>query len=453
MGETKSPFPEQGAGAASAPSPAERLKQEILEKVAEYCRLVHGPKSFVPLQSRVHYAGRVFGEHEVRNLVDSALDFWLTLGPWGDRFEYKMKQLLGVGDFALVNSGSTANLTAVMALMSAQLERPLRPGDEVLTPAVTFPTTLSPIVHSGLVPVFVDCEVGTYNIDPRLAEEAIGPKTRAIMVPHTLGNPCDLDVLCRLAREHQLYLIEDACDALGSKFRGRLVGTFGDVATFSFFPAHHMTMGEGGGVVSSNPELARIVRSVRDWGRDCWCPTGKSNTCQKRFEWQLGELPYGYDHKYIYSNLGYNFKPTDLQAAIGVAQADRLPEFFQRRRDNFHVLYEGLRRFEDYLILPRLDPRSDPSWFGLPITVQNGVDRKKLVEFLEAGKIETRQIFGGNILKQPAYQGLSCRVHGSLEETDRIMRDSFFIGVYPGLTGEMLQFMLDRFAAFFSQKT
>lgn len=436
-------------GSAAVSSEALRLKSEINTKVAEYYRLVHAPKAFVPFQSRVNYAGRVFGAEEMVNLVDSALDFWLTLGPWGELFEHKMKKWLGLRDFALVNSGSSANLTAVMALMSAQLPNPLRSGDEVITPAVTFPTTVSPLVHSGMIPVFVDCEAGTYNINPNLIEEAIGPKTRAIMVPHTLGNPCDLDALCDLARRHNLFLVEDACDALGSKFRGRLIGTFGDLSTFSFFPAHHMTMGEGGGVATNDPRLARIVRSVRDWGRDCWCAPGESNTCGRRFGWQLGDLPRGYDHKYIYSNLGYNFKPTEMQAAIGVAQLDRLPEFCDRRRRNFQVLYKGLQEFEDRLLLPRLDPRSDPAWFGLPLTVRDGTSRNELVQFLEAANIETRQIFGGNILKQPAFRDAPSRIHGTLEQTDRVMRDSFFIGVYPGLTNAMLEFVLERFAAFF----
>jgi CDP-6-deoxy-D-xylo-4-hexulose-3-dehydrase len=433
-------------------SEAARLKREIAEKVAEYFRVVHAPQPFVPLRTRVHYAGRVFGEQEMVNLVDSALDFWLTLGPWGERFEHKLKQFLGVRDFVAVNSGSAANLTAILALMSPQWPEPLRPGDEVITPAVTFPTTLSPLVHSGLMPVFVDCEVGTYNINPQLIADAIGPRTRALMVPHTLANPCDMDVLGELVQRHRLYLVEDACDALGSKFRGRLVGTFGDLASFSFFPAHHITMGEGGGVAVRHPDLARIVRSVRDWGRDCWCAPGESNSCGRRFGWQLGELPPGYDHKYIYSNLGYNFKPTDLQAAIGVAQAARLPEFCRQRRENFQTLYRGLLKYEPFLLLPRLDPRSDPAWFGLPITVQNGVDRGRLVQFLEAANIETRQIFGGNILKQPAFRNLACRIHGTLEQTDRIMCDSFFIGVYPGLTPVMLEFVLQRFDEFFASR-
>lgn len=430
---------------------AATLKEEIFERVRRYYEIVHRPRPFAPFESQVSYAGRVFGAEEMTNLVDSALDFWLTLGPYGDLFEDKMRRLLGVRDFVLVNSGSTANLGAVLTLMSRQLPQPLRAGDEVITPAVTFPTTLAPLVHSGLVPVFVDAEVGTYNINPALVEDAISPRTRAMFVPHTLGNPCDMDVLTGVAARHGLYLIEDCCDALGSTWRKRFVGTFGDLATLSFFPAHHITMGEGGAIMTNRPMLGRIVRSVRDWGRDCWCAPGESNTCGRRFGWQLGGLPSGYDHKYIYSNLGYNFKPTDLQAAIGVAQADRIPEFVEARRRNFKRLYEGLLPYQDRLVLPRLDERSNPSWFGLPLTVQGGISRLRLVQWLEHAKIETRQVFGGNILHQPGYQHIVHRIHGELTETDRIMRDTFFVGVYPGLTDPMIDFMLDTFAKFFAQ--
>lgn len=435
------------------PIEAERLKQEIFEKVTRYYEVVHKSSEFIPYKTRVPYSGRVFKEQEMINLVDSALDFWLTLGPYGELFEQKMKRFFGARDFVLVNSGSTANLTAVLTLMSRQLEDPLKPGDEVITPAVTFPTTLAPIVHSGLIPVFVDCEVGTYNINPHLLEGAISEKTRAIVIPHTLGNPCDMDIICSLGKGHNLYLIEDSCDALGATFRDKLVGTFGDLATLSFYPAHHITMGEGGGVVVNNSRLSRIVRSVRDWGRDCWCAPGESNTCGKRFGWQLGDLPKGYDHKYIYSNIGYNFKPTDMQAAVGVAQADRLPKFIEKRRWNFMHLYKGLEQYQDYLILPILDPRSSPSWFGFPITVKNGVSRRELVQWLENANIETRGVFGGNILRQPGYRDIQARCHGKLEETDRIMQDTFFIGVYPGLNDEMLEFMLSRFKDFFAVKS
>lgn len=437
--------------APSASDESARLKSEIFDRVKRYYAIAHGQKPFVPLESRVPYAGRVFGADEMVNLIDSALDFWLTLGPYGDVFEDKMRRFFGARDFVLMNSGSTANLAAVMTLMSRQMPKPLEPGDEVITPAVTFPTTLAPLVHGGLIPVFVDSEVGTYNINPHLIEDAISSRTKAIFVPHTLGNPCDMDVLTDVSSRHGLYLIEDCCDALGATWRDRLVGTFGDLATLSFFPAHHITMGEGGAVIANKPMLGRIVRSVRDWGRDCWCATGESNTCGKRFGWQLGGLPSGYDHKYIYSNIGYNFKPTDLQAAVGVAQADRIPDFIASRRRNFTRLYDALEPYSEWLIRPRLDPRSNPSWFGLPLTVTNGVSRHRLVQWLEHAKIETRQVFGGNILQQPGYRDINCRIHGELTETDRIMRDTLFIGVYPGLTDAMLDFIVDTFAAFFAQ--
>ncbi len=431
---------------------AAQLKTEILDRVRRYYHLVHEPPPFVPFQSRLQYAGRVFGPEEMVNLVDSSLDFWLTMGPYSELFEQKMKRYFGARDFAMVTSGSTANLTAILTMMSAQLPRPLRPGDEVITPAVTFPTTLAPLVHHGLVPVFVDCEIGTYNVNPRLLEGAISDRTRALMLPHTLGVPLDMDVVMDLVKRHGLYLIEDCCDALGATFRGRRVGTFGDLATLSFFPAHHITTGEGGGVIVNRPELGRIVRSVRDWGRDCWCAPGESNTCGKRFGWQLGALPAGYDHKFIYSNVSYNLKPTDMQAAIGVAQADRIEHFIARRRENFERLYRALEPYQDRLVLPTRDPRSEPSWFGFTITVKEGVSRRELVQWLEGAKIETREIFGGNILKQPGYQRVPHRIHGTLEQTDRVMRDTFFIGVYPGMTEEMIEFIAERFKGFFARR-
>jgi CDP-6-deoxy-D-xylo-4-hexulose-3-dehydrase len=437
---------------AGTPGPATdeaaRLKQDVLDAVRRYHAVAHPREPWAPFKGRVNYSGRVYGPEELVNLVDASLDFWLTLGPWGDLFESRMRDWLGARDFAVVNSGSAANLTAVLALTAEQTERPLRPGDEVITPAVTFPTTLAPIVHAGLVPVFVDCELGTYNVDPALLAGAISPRTRAIVVPHTLGVPCDMDVIMELARAHDLYLVEDCCDALGATWRGRKVGTFGDLATVSFFPAHQMTTGEGGGVFVNTPRLARAVRSVRDWGRDCWCAPGEANTCGKRFGWELGELPRGYDHKYIYSNLGYNFKPTDLQAAIGIAQLARLPEFLEARRRNFERLHAALAPLEDRLILPTRDPRSEPSWFGFAITVREGVSRPALVQWLETANIETRQVFAGNILRQPGYRNITHRIHGRLDRSDRVMRDTFFVGVYPGLTEEMLDFIAARITDF-----
>ena len=439
----------QKGGVSAVTGPAAALKAEILEKVREYHALVNPPKRFEKRKSRVPYAGRVYGADEMTALVDSSLDFWLTLGPWGERFERKMRDFFGARDFACVNSGSTANLTAVMALMSKQLERPWKAGDEIITPAVTFPTTLAPLVHGGIVPVLVDCELGTYNVDPKEVERAITKKTRGLMIPHTLGNPCALDTLVALAQKHDLYLIEDTCDALGAKYDGKLAGTFGELGTLSFYPAHHITMGEGGGVIVNKGRLSRIVRSVRDWGRDCWCAPGESNTCGRRFGWKLGDLPVGYDHKYTYSNLGYNFKPTDMQAAVGTIQADRIPDFVARRNKNFARLYKGLKRYEDRLVLPKWEKKADPSWFAFPLTVKKVVTRAALVHHLETANIETRELFGGNILRQPGYKGIKARVVGKLPNSDRVMRDTFFIGVYPGLSDEMLDFVIEAFDEFF----
>ena len=435
---------------AAAPTETEQLKRRILDLVREYHAAAHAPRPFAPGESRVMYSGRNYGAEELVNAVDASLDFWLTLGPYGDLLERQLARFVGARDAVLVNSGSSANLTAISSLTSPLLPRPLRPGDEVITPAVTFPTTLAPIVQCGLVPVFVDCELGTYNLDPALLAEAVGPRTRALVLPHTLGNPFALDVVTDLVREHDLYLVEDTCDALGATWDGQMVGTFGDLATLSFYPAHQMTMGEGGAVLVNHARYQRIVRSVRDWGRDCWCAAGESNTCGKRFGWQCGELPHGYDHKYVYSHIGYNLKPTDLQAAIGVAQLQRVPGFVEARRRNFGVLYDGLAQYEDRLILPRSDPRAEPSWFGFPITVREGVSRQSLVRFLETGNVETRTVFGGNILRQPAYRGIEHRVVGTLDRSDRIMRDTFFVGVHPGMTDEMLAYVLDRFERFFA---
>lgn len=428
-----------------------RVAGEIFDRVKRYYELVHQERRFVPFKTPISYAGRVFGEKEMISLVDSALDFWLTLGPYGDLFESKMRSFFGARDFVLVNSGSSATLLSVACLMPRDLEGHLEKGDEVITPAVTFPSTLAPIVQNGLIPVLVDAEVGTYNINPHLIEKAISSRTRALVIPHTLGNPCDMDVICDVARRHHLFLIEDACDALGSTFRGKLVGSFGEIGTLSFFPAHHITMGEGGGVIINSSRFSKVARSLRDWGRDCWCAPGESNTCTKRFGWQLGDLPEGYDHKYIYSHIGYNLKPTDLQAAIGVVQADRIPEFVEKRRQNFSKLYHALEPYQDFIILPRLDPRSQPAWFAFPITVKNRVSKRALVQWLETAKIETRAVFGGNILRQPGYANIECRVAGELTQSDIIMRDTFFIGVYPGLTAEMMDFMIVRLQSFFAQ--
>lgn len=427
----------------------EGLKKRIFDLVREYYELAHRERPFIPGETKVPYAGRVFDDREMVNLVDSALDFWLTAGPVSEEFERRMRDRFGAQDFALVNSGSSANLVIVSALTSEQLDRPLGPGDEVITPAVTFPTTLTPLLQHGLVPVFVDAEVGTYNINPKKLEGAISDRTRALFLPHTLGNPCDMELVMDLARRHELVVVEDCCDALGSTFDGRPVGTFGDLASLSFYPAHHITLGEGGGVIINRPELARTVRSIRDWGRDCWCAPGYSNTCGKRFGWKLGGLPFGYDHKYIFSHRGYNLKVTEMQAAVGLAQLDKIDDFVARRRANFTKLYAGLSAFEEFLVLPSWDPRAEPSWWAFPLTVRPRVDRAALVRWLEGGKIETRLLFGGNILRQPAFLSIRCRVFEDLEESDRIMRDTFFIGVYPGLRDEMIAYVIDRFAEYF----
>jgi CDP-4-dehydro-6-deoxyglucose reductase, E1 len=434
--------------AANSP---EDLRSAILALVREYYSVAHGKKAFEPGKTRINYSGRVYGEQELSNLAEAALDFWLTLGPYGEKLESRMQSFYSSRDFVLVNSGSSANLLMVSTICSPELDQllgdsdksRLLPGDEIITPAVTFPTTLTPIVQNRMVPVFVDCEVGTYNVDPALIEGAVGTRTRAILLPHTLGNPGAMDVVMDVAQRHNMWVLEDSCDALGATFDGKLVGTFGDMASLSFYPAHQMTMGEGGGVVINHPRLKKTARSIRDWGRDCWCDPGKSNTCGKRFGWELGELPCGYDHKYIYSNLGYNLKPTDLQAAIGLAQIEKVPSFVESRRRNFYRLFEGLKPLEEYLILPVIDPRANPSPFGFPITVREGIDRRGVIQKLEEANIETRLVFGGNILRQPGFANLERRVHGSLERSDTIMRNTFFVGVYPGLTAEMIDYVIE----------
>jgi len=430
---------------------AAEIREEIFSLVRRYYEVAHARKPFVPGESRLSYSGRVYDADEIVSLVASSLDYWLTLGPYGVKFERRMQEFFDSSDFVLVNSGSSANLLMVATLCAPELDRllvdpgkpRLRLGDELITPAVTFPTTLTPIVQNQLVPVFVDCEIGTYNINPELIEAAMGPRTRGIFVPHTLGNPCDLDVIMEIAARHDLWVLEDCCDGLGSTFNGRKVGTFGDMASLSFYPAHHITMGEGGGVAINHPRLKKTSRSIRDWGRDCWCDPGKSNTCGQRFRWKLGDLPEGYDHKYIYSNLGYNLKPTDMQAAIGLVQMDKAPEFIERRRQNFWRLYDGLRPIEDRIILPLVDPRADPSPFGFPITVRRGIERTTLIRALEDAQIETRLVFGGNILRQPGFKDIPKRIHGSLEQSDEIMRRTFFVGVYPGLQDEAVDYMID----------
>lgn len=369
-----------------------------------------------------------------------------------------MRDFFSSRDFLLVNSGSSANLLMVSTICSPELKsqkdtqlQPLEPGDEVITPAVTFPTTLAPIIQNRLIPVFVDCEVGTYNINPHLIEDAVGPRTKAIFIPHTVGNPCNMEIIMDVAKRHNLWVLEDSCDALGATFDGTLVGTFGQMASLSFYPAHHMTMGEGGAVIVNQASLKKTVLSLRDWGRSCWCPPGISDSCSKRFNWELGELPFGYDHKYIYSNIGYNLKVTDMQAAIGIAQKEKVEGFIEKRRHNFWRLYEGLKSLEEYLILPKIDSRANPSPFGFPITVKEGINRRELVQHLEAHQIETRLVFGGNILKQPGFMNIERRVHGTLEESDIIMNRTLFTGVFPGLTDEMIDYVIEQFTVFFKK--
>lgn len=433
----------------STPRSKETIQSDIMRLVAEYYEVAHSRRSFDPGKTKVAYAGRVFDDEELRYGVESVLQYWLTAGPFARDFEKTMKEFFDAEAAYLVNSGSSANLLMLSTLLSPQVKNGLRRGDEVITPAVTFPTTLTPIVQNGLVPVFVDCQPGEYDVDPTQLEAAIGPKTRCIFVPHTVGIPCNMDVIMDVARRHDLWVLEDGCDALGATWDGKLVGTFGAMSSVSFYPAHHMTMGEGGMVVVNATGIRRTCLSIRDWGRDCWCEPGVNNTCGKRFEWQLGELPYGYDHKYIYSNLGYNLKVSEMQAALGCAQFKKLDRFIAARRRHAAFYMERLAAFGEHLILPSWPEKANPSWFGFPITVRDHIDRRALIAWLESANIETRLVFGGNILKQPGFLEIPRRVHGNLEGTDAIMARTLFIGVYPGLTPEMLEFVVDRFETFF----
>jgi CDP-4-dehydro-6-deoxyglucose reductase, E1 len=433
------------------------VKHDILSRAKEYFQLVHGQeKPFTPGTSKIGYAGRVFDEHEILNLIEASLECWLTYGRFSKEFEKKLSDFLGVRFCSLVNSGSSANLLAFMTLTSDQLgERKISRGDEVITVAAGFPTTIAPIVQYGAVPVFVDVNPRTMNIDVEQLELARGPKTKALMLAHTLGNPFDVDAVKKFCRQHNLWLIEDNCDALGSQYRGRYTGTFGDIATSSFYPPHHITMGEGGAVYTNNKDLARIIESMRDWGRDCWCPSGKDNTCGKRFEHQLGELPFGYDHKYTYSEFGYNLKATDMQAAVGCAQLDKLPGFIAKRRQNFNRLFEGLTPSDRYFTFIEATPGSEPSWFGFLMTVREGAGftRSDIVKWLEDHHIQTRMLFAGNIVKHPCFDAMrrdktGYRVIGDLLNTNSIMENAFWIGVYPGLTDEMVDYMIDVIRTF-----
>ncbi len=427
---------------------ADELRARILDLVSEYHDAAFPSKPFVPGESPVPVSGRVFDAGDVQSLVDSSLDFWLTTGRFAAQFERQFARWFGIRTATLVNSGSSADLLAVTALTSPKLgDRRLMPGDEVITVAAAFPTTVNPIIQNGLVPVFVDERIPTYNIDVTMLEEARSDRTRAVVIAHTLGNPFDLGAVSEFVRKHDLWLVEDCCDAVGAVYNGQKVGTFGDLATVSFYPAHHITMGEGGCVLAEKPLLKTIVESFRDWGRDCWCEPGKENTCGKRFDWQLGELPCGYDHKYTYSHIGYNLKMTDMQAAVGVSQLNKLPEFIARRKANFNALYAGLKDLEEFFILPEATLNSDPSWFGFPIAVRPDApfNRNEAIAFLESRKIATRLLFAGNLLRQPAYQHIKHRVVGPLTNTDFIMNQVFWVGVYPGLNKEMIDYMLDSF--------
>jgi CDP-6-deoxy-D-xylo-4-hexulose-3-dehydrase len=422
------------------------LRARILDLVGEYCAEAFPTREFVPGSSKVPVSGKVFDAAEMRALVDSALDFWLTTGRFASQFEQAFARWIGTRDCLLVNSGSSANLLAVSALTSPKLgNRRLVPGDEVITVAAGFPTTVNPILQNGLVPVFLDVTLPTYNVDVDQLESALSPRTRALILAHTLGNPFDLEAVTKFAHRHNLWLIEDCCDAVGSTYYGRKVGTFGDLATASFYPAHHITMGEGGAVLTNQPLLRSIVESFRDWGRDCWCQPGCDNTCGKRFSWRSGSLPYGYDHKYTYSHVGYNLKATDMQAAVGLAQMEKLDGFIETRRRNFEALRAGLGRLEEFFILPEATPGSEPSWFGFPIAVREGAPftRNQVTQYLEERQIATRLLFGGNLVRQPAYHDRVFRVAGSLENADFVMNQVFWIGLYPGIGPEILDYMLE----------
>jgi CDP-6-deoxy-D-xylo-4-hexulose-3-dehydrase len=423
---------------------AEELRQRILALTAEYHAAKFAAKEFVPGVSTVPVSGKVIDAGDMASVVDSALDGWFTTGRWAKEFERRLAKFVGVRSASLVNSGSSANLVALSALTSPKLgERRLKPGDEVLTVAAGFPTTVNPIFQNRLVPVFVDVTLPTYEIDVSKLEAAYSPKMKAVMIAHTLGNVFDLDAITAFCRKHNLWLVEDCCDALGSTWKGRRVGTFGDIATVSFYPAHHITMGEGGAVMTDKPILQVLIDSFRDWGRDCWCEPGMDNTCGKRFDWQLGTLPCGYDHKYTYSHVGYNLKATDMQAALGLSQIGKLEEFIARRKENFVYLHASLEPLSGFLILPEATEHSDPSWFGFPIGVKPDAPftRDQLTQALEVQKIGTRLLFAGNLLRQPAYEGWEYRVVGEMKNTDFVMNQVFWIGVFPGLTREMLDFI------------
>jgi len=422
-----------------------QIRKEIFEKIKRLYKLRKEQNKFISGESKINYAGRVYDEKEMINLVDSSLDFWLTAGRYAKKFEKEFAKFLGAKYCLLTNSGSSANLLAISALTSPKLgKRRLKPGDEVITTACGFPTTLNPILQNNLIPVFVDIDLGTYNIQTDKLEKAISEKTKAIFIAHTLGNPANLEKILKIAKKYKLWFIEDNCDASGSKYKGKYTGTFGDISTCSFFPAHHITMGEGGAVLTNDLLLKKIIVSFRDWGRACYCEPGHDNTCKKRFSWKLGRLSFGYDHKYIYSHIGYNLKITDMQAAIGVAQLKKFPSFIKARRKNFDEFSKFFKNYKNYFLLPQAEKDSETCWFGFPLLVkkESPFTRNEIVKYLENNKITTRMLFGGNLTKQPAYENTKYRIFGSLKNTDSVMNDLFWIGVYPGLTKEMLDYVV-----------
>lgn len=432
----------------------EKLRKKIIGLVKEFHRSRTGKNSFKPGLDYINYAGRVYDEVELTSLVDSSLDFWLTSGRYAREFERKLAEYLNAKYCFLTNSGSSANLLAVAALTSPLLnERQLKAGDEIITTACGFPTTLNPIIQNNCVPVFVDVKIGNYNIDAGKIEKAITGKTKAIFVAHTLGNPVNIEKIISICKKHNLWYLEDNCDSLGSRYKGRFTGTFGHIATCSFYPAHHITMGEGGALLTNDPLLRRIILSFRDWGRDCFCEPGRDNTCNNRFNQQFGDLPFGYDHKYVYSHIGYNLKVTDMQASIGCAQLEKLDKFIIARKRNFRFLYDNLKRYKDYIFLPEPMTDSDPSWFGFPILVKDNASfsRSDIVSYLEENKIATRMLFGGNLIKQPAYRHIKHRISGNLKNTDIVMNNLFWVGVYPGLTNEKLLYMCEKIIEFIKE--
>ena len=428
-----------------------KLRKQIMGLVSEYYGLTHNQNKIILNQSTIPVSGKVFSETDLQMLISSSLDFWLTSGRFNDEFEKQLAEFLKVNFVITTNSGSSANLLALTALTSEQLgKRALKSGDEVITVAAGFPTTVNPILQNNLKPVFVDVNSTTYEIDSSLIENAISEKTKVIMIAHTLGNAFDLDEVTRITKKYNLWLIEDCCDALGTTYDGKLVGTFGDIATISFYPAHHITMGEGGAIFTNNARLKKIVESFRDWGRDCFCATGMNNTCGKRFGWKLGEMPEGYDHKYTYSHIGYNLKITDMQAAVGLAQLQNLPSFIEKRKKNFEFLKTHMSKFEEFFILPEATSKSDPAWFGFPITIKENVpfSRPELLQFLSERKVDTRPLFAGNITRQPYFKNVNFRISGNLRNTDKIMNQSFWIGVYPDLNENILNYVINQFEEF-----